>query len=208
MRAGREVLDLAPNQLAVVDGNRGELQVGVSEEGLQHIRSRRETYLPSQATAKDLARQPAITLDGPVVSRCAVTPTARKKLRAAASGADGIGLLRTEYLFRSAAPQPLPWKSRKRPTHASSHRPNGHLTVRALDAGGDKPVRYISHRHEDNPFLGLRGIRLLDRAAGPVADPIRALQAAASGAGKQHRSALHAADDQQRRRNHCRAPHS
>src|SRR5690606_30134072 len=59
---------------------------------------------------------------------------------------------------------------------------NNQLTVRALDAGGDKPVNYITHHREDNPFLGLRGIRLLIDQPELLRVQYRALQAAAQNA--------------------------
>lgn len=157
---GREVLELRPSQLAVVDGNLGLLQVGVSEEGLQRINTRRQAYLLSQATARDLAQQPATTLDGCTIPVRGNANSPEEIERSAASGADGIGLLRTEYLFRNRSHAPSMEEQVETYAHfiAQTH---DQLTVRALDAGGDKPVRYIPHRREDNPFLGLRGIRLL-----------------------------------------------
>ncbi len=98
-----------------------------------------------------------------------------------ASGADGIGLLRTEYLFRGRSAAPT-LEEQEEAYAGFIEQTNGHLTVRALDAGGDKPVRYITHRHEDNPFLGLRGIRLLIEQPALLRTQYAALQAAASGA--------------------------
>jgi phosphocarrier protein FPr len=56
---------------------------------------------------------------------------------------------------------------------------NNQLTVRALDAGGDKPVNYIAHHREENPFLGLRGVRLLIAEPELLRVQYHALQAAA-----------------------------
>ena len=180
---GRDVLDLAPDRIAVVDGNRGELQVGVSEEGMLRIRSRRDAYLSSQAAATALAREPAVTLDGQAVPVRANANSPDEVARCTAVGADGIGLLRTEYLFRGRSTPPT--RDEQEEAYAQFiAQADDHLTVRALDAGGDKPVRYISHRREDNPFLGLRGIRLLLEQPELLLTQYQALQSAAAHAGK------------------------
>ena len=154
------MLDLTPGQLAVVDGNLGELQVGISDDGLHRIKNRRQTYLQAQEAANDLARQPAITLDNRIVPVRANVNSPDEITRTTTSGADGIGLLRTEYLFRGRSTAPTLDEQVEAYSRYIAEI-SQHLTVRALDAGGDKPVRYIKHQHEANPFLGLRGIRLL-----------------------------------------------
>jgi phosphoenolpyruvate-protein phosphotransferase len=182
---GREVLDLSPHQLAVVDGNHGELQVGISQEGMDQIRSRRDSYLRSQETAKDLARQPAVMLDGKMVPVRGNANSPEEVEKAASSGADGIGLLRTEYLFRNRSHPPTQDEQEEAYARFIAQT-NDHLTVRALDAGGDKPVRYIVHRREDNPFLGLRGVRLLIEQPSILRTQYAALRAAAAHSGRSH----------------------
>ncbi len=83
--------------------------------------------------------------------------------RAIAAGADGIGLFRTEFLFMER--QSLPSKEEqlalyKEALKACKGKP---LTLRLLDAGADKPLPYMPVSQEDNPFLGLRGVRFLLR---------------------------------------------
>jgi phosphoenolpyruvate-protein kinase (PTS system EI component) len=100
-----------------------------------------------------------------------------------ANGAEGVGLLRTEFLFdgRDKAPteqdQALAYQGvaaalgRERP-----------LVVRTLDAGGDKPIAYIPIAKEDNPFLGLRGIRIGLEQPDLLRQQLRAILRAAEGA--------------------------
>jgi phosphotransferase system enzyme I (PtsI) len=76
------------------------------------------------------------------------------------TSADGIGLVRTEFLFASDAG--LPDEERQLSAYRrllawAGDRP---VTIRTLDAGGDKPIPGLTHDGESNPFLGLRGIRL------------------------------------------------
>lgn len=176
---GGEILGLSAGQLAVVDGNLGELQVGISDEGLHQISRRRDAYLYSQATAEELAQQAAITLDGFTIPVRGNANSRDEISRVPASGADGIGLLRTEYLFRGREKPPSVAEQADAYAHYISLT-EGHLTVRALDAGGDKPVRYINHRHEANPFLGLRGVRLLIEQPKLLSAQYRALCIAAA----------------------------
>jgi len=175
---GSQVLELRPNQLAVVDGNAGELQVGRSDAGIARMKQRRSDYLETQATANDRAQQPAVTLDGLLIPVRGNVNSPQEVESAAHSGADGIGLLRTEYLFRGRSSAPS--ENEQREVYAKFiEQTHDHLTVRALDAGGDKPVRFLPLRHEDNPFLGLRGVRLLIEQPNLLRAQYRALQSAA-----------------------------
>ncbi len=73
---------------------------------------------------------------------------------------DGIGLMRSEFLFRDGAPLPdeeTQYRAYRRFLEWAGHRP---VTVRTLDIGGDKPIRGLTPESEANPFLGLRGVRL------------------------------------------------
>jgi phosphoenolpyruvate-protein phosphotransferase len=174
---GPQVLELRPNQLAVVDGTAGELQVGRSETGIARMKQRRADYLETQATANDRAQQPAVTVDGLVIPIRGNANSPQEVESAAHSGADGIGLLRTEYLFRGRSSAPT--EDEQRQVYVKFvEQTHDHLTVRAMDAGGDKPVRFLPFRHEDNPFLGLRGVRLLIEQPDLLRAQYQALQAA------------------------------
>ena len=73
---------------------------------------------------------------------------------------DGIGLMRSEFLFRDGAPLPgedEQYRAYRRFLEWAEGRP---VTIRTLDIGGDKPVRGLTPEGESNPFLGLRGVRL------------------------------------------------
>ena len=79
---------------------------------------------------------------------------------ALAAGADGVGLLRTEFLFLEADHLPSE-NEQERAYRAAAERLAGRpLTLRTLDAGADKQLPYLPLAEEQNPFLGLRGIRL------------------------------------------------
>jgi phosphotransferase system enzyme I (PtsI) len=76
------------------------------------------------------------------------------------STTDGIGLMRSEFLFRDGAPLPgedAQYRAYRRFLEWADGRP---VTIRTLDIGGDKPIRGLTPEGESNPFLGLRGVRL------------------------------------------------
>jgi len=101
--------------------------------------------------------EPAKTTTGIEVNVLANVTDVESAIRAKEEGASGIGLLRTEFLFKNHLP------SIKEQQHAYeeifSH--FSEITVRTLDIGGDKSLPYITLPKENNPFLGIRGIRLL-----------------------------------------------
>jgi phosphocarrier protein FPr len=79
---------------------------------------------------------------------------------AVAAGADGAGLIRTEFLFldRDHAPSV---EEQEREYRAIAEAFDGRpITIRTMDVGGDKPLPYLAQAHEANPFLGQRGLRL------------------------------------------------
>jgi len=99
---------------------------------------------------------------------------------AANAGADGIGLLRTEFLFldRTAAPtEDEQYEALCRIGRVFAAKP---IVVRTLDVGGDKDLPYVQLEHEDNPFLGVRGVRLYERIEPLVTAHLRAILRAGS----------------------------
>jgi phosphocarrier protein FPr len=113
-----------------------------------------------------------------LVPVCANANSPQEVALSRAAGADGVGLLRTEYLFRGRDTPPT--YAEQLATYAEFvTQVDQQLTVRALDAGGDKPVAFITHHREDNPFLGLRGVRLLIAQPDLLRTQYKALQAAA-----------------------------
>lgn len=127
------------------------------------IASARASLERSQArTARDLqaAREPASTVDGRHLEVAANVATVKDAMRLQELGADGIGLLRTEFLFESRATPP------DEQDQVAAYRnvltrlgPGRRVVIRTLDAGGDKPLPFLPIGVEDNPFLGLRGVR-------------------------------------------------
>lgn len=186
---GSALLQLLPGQTAVVDGSEGRFLTDLDESDLQRYRRARQEYLAAGVLALSHAFDPAATQDGVHVLVLANANSPQEVAQSRSVGADGIGLLRTEYLFQGRAIPPS-YDEQLATYSQFITQVNNQITVRALDAGGDKPVHYIAHHREENPFLGLRGIRLLIAEPELLRVQYRALQAAAHNAAE-HNAAEH-----------------
>jgi len=105
--------------------------------------------------------------DGTKVPLLANLGSPKDAVAAVALGAEGVGLFRTEFLFLDARSAPTVEEQRAQYTELLSHFPGRKVVVRALDAGADKPLSFLNDAHEENPALGLRGLRAL-RANEPI----------------------------------------
>jgi len=157
---GERLLDVTENTSVIVDGDNGIVIVDPTNE--VHARFA-ETILQQAEVAKAdkaLAAGPASTRDGTIVEVAANIGSVEDAVRAVAAGADGVGLLRTEFLFLERATMPTEdeqFATLSAIAGALGDRP---LTIRTLDVGADKPLPYLRQAPEENPFLGVRGIRL------------------------------------------------
>jgi phosphocarrier protein FPr len=161
MGVDAQLLRLENGTLIALDGDTGQVWVEPDADLLQELQGKRDTQ---EALARELAavaQQPALTRDGHQIRVMAnVFGVADAKI-ALAAGADGVGLLRSEFLYLDKAIAPTEEEQvRVYEEIAESLAPHP-LIIRTLDIGGDKPVSYLDLGQEANPFLGLRGIRLL-----------------------------------------------
>jgi phosphoenolpyruvate-protein phosphotransferase len=158
--AGSDVQAVADSAPLVLDGGEGELLVEPGEETIAGYRTRQEAATTVLAQAREKALEPAITRDGhrvEVVANIGNVEGARAALEA---GAEGVGLLRTEFLYLERAS--LPDEEEQYQAYRAIVDVFGDLPVvlRTLDVGGDKELPYLELPQEMNPFLGLRAIRL------------------------------------------------
>jgi len=158
-------LDLGNGAPVILDGGKGTLRLNPSPEEVTRIRRLQERQVARRKADLATAMQPAITGDGrrvEVVANIGGLADAEQALRL---GGEGVGLLRSEFLFmgRSVAPSEDEQAEIYREI-AAALGPERPLIIRTLDVGGDKPLPYLPIPKEDNPFLGERGIRIgLDR---------------------------------------------
>lgn len=150
------VLQLTDGQPVILDGSLGQLIVDPTDSEL--ARAQVMTANSQRQFAAD--ERPAATIDGRLLRVSANISSIGEAQRAVAAGADGVGLLRTEFLYleRSSEPGEVE-QARVLGEIADILGPLRSLVVRTLDIGGDKPVPYLSMPTDENPELGLRGIR-------------------------------------------------
>ena len=158
--AGRALLGVADGMLLALDGDAGTVTVDPPVATLQALEDRRVRRAQQGAEAFSKAHDPAVTRDGALVRVEANVAGPRDIGPAVAAGADGVGLLRTEFLFLAADHLPTE-DEQERAYRAVAEELGGRpLTLRTLDVGADKPLPYLPLEREPNPNLGLRGIRL------------------------------------------------
>jgi multiphosphoryl transfer protein len=158
--AEEPILELADGTLVVLDGSAGSLIPDPAPEVLAQAREAQNALAERRRQAQAQAGLAAVTRDGRHVDVTANAGSHANAVEAVKQGADGIGLLRTEFLFldRETAPgEEEQFEVYRAIAETMATRP---VIVRTLDIGGDKPVPYIHLKPEENPFLGERGIRL------------------------------------------------
>jgi phosphocarrier protein FPr len=154
------MLALAENTPVILNGNDGTLTVSPAPDVLERAKLSQHRWLEYRRFAQEQASLPAISQDGQRVDVTANAGSIADAAEAVKMSADGIGLLRTEFLFleRSTAPSEEEQFSVYRAIAETMR--TLPVIVRTLDIGGDKPLPYIQLKPELNPFLGERGIRL------------------------------------------------
>ena len=158
--AGPAVLLLASGTPLLLDGQRGRLHVDADAATLQRATVERDTREQRLQAAAAQRHEPALTRDGHAVEVFANIGESAGVAGAVEQGAEGIGLLRTELIFmahKQAPDEATQEAEYRRVLDGLGGRP---LVVRTLDVGGDKPLPYWPIAKEENPFLGVRGIRL------------------------------------------------
>ncbi|MFJ3484797.1 phosphoenolpyruvate--protein phosphotransferase [Pseudomonas sp. NPDC090202] len=177
--AGDAVLLIKSGTPLLIDGQRGRLDVAPDDATLRRALLDRDTREQRLKAAAALRMEPAITRDGHAVEVFANIGDSTGTPAAVEQGAEGIGLLRTELLFmaHNSAPDEATQEAEyRRVLNDLQGRP---LVVRTLDVGGDKPLPYWPIAEEENPFLGVRGIRLTLQRPDIMESQLRALLRAA-----------------------------
>lgn len=157
---GCELLELPAGQQVILDADNACLELtpaaGRIEQVQQSILTRQQRFARQQLHA----HEPAVTGDGQQIEIAANVASSHEAASAHAHGADGVGLLRTEFLFveRTTAPNEQEQiAAYQGVVDAMGDKP---VIIRTIDVGGDKQLDYLPLPAEANPVLGLRGIRL------------------------------------------------
>jgi phosphoenolpyruvate-protein phosphotransferase len=158
--AGAEILKVSKGTRVILDGTHAEVLVDPDDATVKKYQLRIETTHTINDAAKKHAHEPAITKDGvrlEVVSNIGNVEGARASLE---NGAEGVGLLRTEFLYleRTSIPtEEEQYQAYKAILDVFRKMP---VVLRTLDVGGDKEISYMGLAAESNSFLGQRALRL------------------------------------------------
>ena len=157
---GNEVLNLSNGILVVMDGGSGDVWVNPLKKVVDDYTHRANAARAAKAEAQAKSQPPAITRDEHRVDVMANIGSVEGAQTAVLSGAEGVGLFRTEFLFLQRQTAPTEDEQYEVYRAAAKALDSLPLVIRTLDAGGDKPLPYLNMEPEANPFLGWRAIRL------------------------------------------------
>ncbi|MFT4213982.1 MAG: phosphoenolpyruvate--protein phosphotransferase [Microbacterium sp.] len=163
--------DLADGETVIVDAAKGVVTTSPTADELEQAQHRAD----ARAAASSAPITPGALKDGTAVPLLANLGKPGGADEAVALGAEGVGLFRTEFLFLSSTRAPTVQEQTAAYTELLQAFPGKKVVVRALDAGADKPLAFLNDAHEDNPALGLRGLRALRASEDILREQLTAL---------------------------------
>ena len=159
--ADAAALSLPDGEQVVIDGTRGLLQLRPDAALVAQVKERIGREAGRRKAEEGAAAAPARTRDGARIEVAANIGSLEEARQAVAAGAEGVGLLRSEFLFQEHTTPPTEEEQagvyRAIAEALGRERP---LVIRTFDVGGDKPPAWLPLPREQNPFLGVRGIRV------------------------------------------------
>lgn len=173
--AGKKVRDITAGEVVLVDGARGTVTRNADED------SSRAAVAEFRERAAVIAqwRGPARTSDGHRVQLLANVADGNAARLAAETQVEGVGLYRTELSFLSTATEPTVEEQAAVYRKVFEAFPASKVVIRTLDAGSDKPIAYATLGEEENPALGVRGLRLARENEGLMTRQLDAIALAA-----------------------------
>ena len=154
-----KVLEIVDGTQVILNGSKGQLRLQPTAVQVQEALQHQEEQSRQRQKDLDKSLQPAFTIDNQHIEVAANIGGVSDAAEAVRLGCEGVGLLRSEFLFlkRESAPtENEQWQIYQEIADILGERP---LTIRTLDVGGDKPLAYLPFPHEVNPFLGEKGLR-------------------------------------------------
>ncbi|AVL97704.1 phosphoenolpyruvate--protein phosphotransferase [Microbacterium paraoxydans] len=162
---------LTTGETVIVDAAAGV----ITREPTDDERARAAERAAARRAADDAPLTPGALADGTPVALLANLGKPADAADAVARGAEGVGLFRTEFLFLSASQAPTVAQQRDAYRELLEAFPGKKVVVRMLDAGADKPLAFLNDAHEENPALGLRGLRALRASEDILREQLTAL---------------------------------
>jgi phosphotransferase system enzyme I (PtsI) len=160
MVVGVGAADLEGHREAIVHGTAGRVVLSPGSDDLERLAFERAATERQAAVARQHLHRPASTADCEPAQVLINVEGPDELARIDAATCDGIGLMRTEFLFRDGQAFPdedTQYLIYRKMLEWAGEKP---VTIRTLDIGGDKPIRGLTVEGESNPFLGVRGLRL------------------------------------------------
>jgi phosphocarrier protein FPr len=160
--AGAEprIMDLPNGTPVILDGGKGRLRLNPSPEEMEQVQQKQLRLKQKRQVDLSTASQPAITKDGQRIEVVANIGNAKEAEQSVSLGGEGVGLLRSEFVFMERDSAPSEEEQTQIYSHIAQILGDRPLIIRTLDVGGDKPLPYLPIPHEENPFLGVRGVRI------------------------------------------------
>ncbi|MGF1869189.1 phosphoenolpyruvate--protein phosphotransferase [Photobacterium indicum] len=146
--------------VAVINGCSGDVWLSPTSLQLESAQKELEKQQFQKEQAKATMIEKAYTQDGISVDVFANLATLEDVEQALNGGAEGVGLVRSEFLFMEREQAPSEQYQYEFYSQIANAFGKKQVIIRTLDIGGDKPLAYLQQGHEDNPFLGCRGLRL------------------------------------------------
>jgi phosphoenolpyruvate-protein phosphotransferase (PTS system enzyme I) len=165
---------LGDGDVVIVDAAAGVVSVDPSAEE----RAAAESRIADRTARADAPATPGALADGTAVPLLANLGSADDAAEALRLGAEGVGLFRTEFLFLDAQKAPSIPEQQEQYRRLLTAFAGRKVVVRTLDAGADKPLSFLNDAEEENPALGLRGIRALRASETVLREQLTALAAA------------------------------
>lgn len=179
--AGADVLQIDNGTPILLNGATGEFNINPEQNQIDTALALQKSQQQLAKLALETSNNPAITTDNHRIEVAVNIGDVKNAKIAVEKGAEGVGLLRTEFVFMKHNKMPdveTQIIDYKQVFDVMDNRP---VVVRTLDVGGDKPLPYLAMNSEDNPFLGVRGVRLTLRRPDIFKDQLTALIKASEG---------------------------
>ena len=145
------------NDRVILDGSSGTILLSPCDEDIKLYREKQNEFLSRREELKNISSLPTKTACGEGIELSANIGSLAELQKAIEVGAEGIGLLRTEFLYMDA--ERWPSEEEQFVVYRQIVRSGIPIILRTLDIGGDKSLKYHNFEREENPFLGLRAIR-------------------------------------------------
>ena len=174
---GPQLANVVEGMTVIVDADSGFVESEPTAERLAATRAEIERRVDVRAVVLALAHQSATTTDGVAIEVAANIANATDAHEAVTLGAEAVGLLRTELLFLDRATAPTVAEQRDSYQAVIDALAGRSVIIRTLDVGADKSLSYVPLPNEENPALGLRGIRLCLAREALLSEQLRAILA-------------------------------